>query len=306
MAVGNSRTPSSIHDLDDSLLIEILQRLPSLKYAIQCQLVSKHWYSLISTPFFLRDVVVGLMWDEKNFKVVRIHQPDGFESWFAAEVFSSETKQWRELKISCPHLGRTNVDTLEDGFLRIWELEDYQSGKSSAKGKTYDEEEEEEEEENEEEEEVEEEEEEDEEEGEKVEGEGEIEEEEEMEEGEVEEEEDYGGANSDSDEVEEHRRGQWSFKSEAYWRDVVYDDDRLWRQLNFDHPKLYALYLDPNDEHTVCFADYDYPALSLVYSCNLRSKEMKLVEGFQPNEFFLEGAFLLPLRQRPSTIPRFF
>ncbi|KAJ4848275.1 hypothetical protein Tsubulata_040914, partial [Turnera subulata] len=43
---------SSIEDLDESLLTEILQRLPTCKFAHQCKLVSKHWLSLISSPLF--------------------------------------------------------------------------------------------------------------------------------------------------------------------------------------------------------------------------------------------------------------
>ncbi|KAJ4841445.1 hypothetical protein Tsubulata_035923 [Turnera subulata] len=46
MAVGNARRPSPIQDLDDSLLMEILQRLPSLKSAIQCDIPTNHHRSL--------------------------------------------------------------------------------------------------------------------------------------------------------------------------------------------------------------------------------------------------------------------
>ena len=46
----------SLNNLPDFLLIEILLRLP-LKSRVQCKGVSKHWCSLISTPYFTRSVV---------------------------------------------------------------------------------------------------------------------------------------------------------------------------------------------------------------------------------------------------------
>ncbi|KDP39731.1 hypothetical protein JCGZ_02751 [Jatropha curcas] len=42
---------TTINDVPDCLIIEILLRLP-LKSAKHCMLVSKHWYALMSTPYF--------------------------------------------------------------------------------------------------------------------------------------------------------------------------------------------------------------------------------------------------------------
>ncbi|CAL2235351.1 unnamed protein product [Prunus armeniaca] len=47
------RRPSSIDDLPDTALVEILCRLPSSKFVFQCQCVSKRWRTLISDPYFI-------------------------------------------------------------------------------------------------------------------------------------------------------------------------------------------------------------------------------------------------------------
>ncbi|KAL6285227.1 hypothetical protein ACE6H2_009617 [Prunus campanulata] len=47
------RRPSSIDDLPDVALVEILCRLPSSKFVFQCQSVSKHWRTVISDPYFI-------------------------------------------------------------------------------------------------------------------------------------------------------------------------------------------------------------------------------------------------------------
>ncbi|KAJ4847135.1 hypothetical protein Tsubulata_048021 [Turnera subulata] len=48
----SSTAPSSINDLDEEILTEILKRLPSAREVTACKLVSKYWCSLISTPYF--------------------------------------------------------------------------------------------------------------------------------------------------------------------------------------------------------------------------------------------------------------
>ncbi|ONI35004.1 hypothetical protein PRUPE_1G509700 [Prunus persica] len=47
------RRPSSIDDLPDTALVEILCRLPSSKFVFQCQRVSKRWRTLVSDPYFI-------------------------------------------------------------------------------------------------------------------------------------------------------------------------------------------------------------------------------------------------------------
>ncbi|BFG36624.1 hypothetical protein CerSpe_228980 [Prunus speciosa] len=47
------RSSSSINDLPDLVLVEILCRLP-LKSTFQCKCVSKSWYALMSSPYFVR------------------------------------------------------------------------------------------------------------------------------------------------------------------------------------------------------------------------------------------------------------
>ncbi|KAJ4846501.1 hypothetical protein Tsubulata_004028 [Turnera subulata] len=172
------------------------------------------------------------------------------------------------------------VDALSYGVLRVWELEEYHSGKWSIKGKAYNnvtvvEQE--------------------------VAGEEEEEEEEEVEEvaGELEEEDE------EEELLEEHRRGQWSFKGEAYWKEIIYDDAILKKELESDRLELYPLSLDPYDEDIVQFATARYSDCIRVYSCNLRTKEVKLVDGTIPIGDRVEGAFQIPLlRQCPATIPR--
>ncbi|KAK9725334.1 hypothetical protein RND81_05G137300 [Saponaria officinalis] len=46
-------TATSIDDLNDELLIEILCRLPCYIFALRCKIVSKRWCSLISDPLFV-------------------------------------------------------------------------------------------------------------------------------------------------------------------------------------------------------------------------------------------------------------
>ena len=47
--------PDGLMNFPDELVMEVLVRLPNYKSLIQCvSLVSKHWYSLISNPFFIR------------------------------------------------------------------------------------------------------------------------------------------------------------------------------------------------------------------------------------------------------------
>ncbi|CAL2235356.1 unnamed protein product [Prunus armeniaca] len=47
------RRPSSIDDLPDVALVEILCQLPSSKFVFQCQSVSKRWRTVISDPYFI-------------------------------------------------------------------------------------------------------------------------------------------------------------------------------------------------------------------------------------------------------------
>lgn len=47
------RSSSSINDLPDLVLVEIFCRLP-LKSTFQCKCVSKSWYVLMSSPYFVR------------------------------------------------------------------------------------------------------------------------------------------------------------------------------------------------------------------------------------------------------------
>lgn len=44
---------TGIDDLPDSLLVEILRRLPSKEFVFQCTSVSKRWCTLISEPYFI-------------------------------------------------------------------------------------------------------------------------------------------------------------------------------------------------------------------------------------------------------------
>ncbi|KAJ4835671.1 hypothetical protein Tsubulata_038901 [Turnera subulata] len=271
MEVGNKTMPaSSIQDLPDSLLIEILLRLPSKKFVIQCQLVCTNWCSLISTPVFLQCL--------KDHRL-----------------------------ISCPCYDCVGIEAFSNGFLRVWELEEYHSGKWSINGKEYETEggikqevagEEEKKEEVEE-----------------VEAELEEKEDKEVEEvageveeevaGELEEEEVEGHEHEHEELLEEHRRGQWSFKGEAYWKEIIYDDAILKKRLESDNcPYLYALSLDPYDEDIVQFATDKSSNCVRVYSCNLRTKEVKLVDGTIPDRDYVEDAFHIPLRQCPTMIPR--
>uniref|UniRef100_A0A2N9J502 F-box domain-containing protein n=1 Tax=Fagus sylvatica TaxID=28930 RepID=A0A2N9J502_FAGSY len=47
----------NIDELPDDLLCEILKRLPSSQWVLQCKSVSKRWYSLISDPCFIRSFI---------------------------------------------------------------------------------------------------------------------------------------------------------------------------------------------------------------------------------------------------------
>ncbi|KAJ4822075.1 hypothetical protein Tsubulata_039630, partial [Turnera subulata] len=76
---------SSINDLDDSLLTEILQRLPTTREAHACKLVSKQWYSLISSTHFASRFVD---YHGKHFSM----EPKPFASIFNCWKDMGETK----------------------------------------------------------------------------------------------------------------------------------------------------------------------------------------------------------------------
>ncbi|KAJ4846499.1 hypothetical protein Tsubulata_004022 [Turnera subulata] len=290
MEVGNPTVAaSSIQELPDSLLMEILLRLPSAKFAFQCQLVCKNWRSLMSTPFFLKSLKDRLQNGFNNIMAYDLSEPErcniitmpedpaAMLSRVTFGVYQGFPKEsLRVLQLSVP---AGFVDALSYGVLRVWELEEYHSGKWSIKGKAYNnvtvvEQE--------------------------VAGEEE-EEEEEVEEvaGELEEEDE------EEELLEEHRRGQWSFKGEAYWKEIIYDDAILKKELESDRLELYPLSLDPYDEDIVQFATARYSDCIRVYSCNLRTKEVKLVDGTIPPGDYVEDAFQIPvLRHCPSAIPR--
>ncbi|KAJ4834509.1 hypothetical protein Tsubulata_049657 [Turnera subulata] len=51
---SSSSPPVREFNLDDSLLAEILRRLPGPRFLFQCTCVCKQWYSVISSPYFAR------------------------------------------------------------------------------------------------------------------------------------------------------------------------------------------------------------------------------------------------------------
>ncbi|KAJ4834510.1 hypothetical protein Tsubulata_049659 [Turnera subulata] len=51
---SSSSPPEPELNLDDSLLAEILRRLPGPRFLFQCACVCKQWYSVISSPYFAR------------------------------------------------------------------------------------------------------------------------------------------------------------------------------------------------------------------------------------------------------------
>ncbi|KAJ4836833.1 hypothetical protein Tsubulata_018461 [Turnera subulata] len=52
--LSSSSPPVPEPNLDDSLLAEILRRLPGPRFLFQCTCVCKQWYSVISSPYFAR------------------------------------------------------------------------------------------------------------------------------------------------------------------------------------------------------------------------------------------------------------
>ncbi|KAJ4824440.1 hypothetical protein Tsubulata_039807, partial [Turnera subulata] len=158
----SSTVTTSINDLEDTLLTEILKRLPNAREAIACTLVSKNWCSPISAPYFgsrfidyhhkPTEVMVVLVCGDQNqsFRVARITEfssaskeitveiPvfswNGFMHWFTdnnMETVVYDPYNYPEKLlhlISNPSFGgssRVLVNTGAECAAMIWELTDY-------------------------------------------------------------------------------------------------------------------------------------------------------------------------------------
>ncbi|KAJ4825216.1 hypothetical protein Tsubulata_044811 [Turnera subulata] len=100
----SSTVSTSINDLDDTLLTEILKRLPNAREAIACKLVSKNWCSLFSAPYFGSRFI-------DHYHKCHLKEPTGFAfiagcgQFFAHEghVYNKLSKSLRKFQPFKPH-----------------------------------------------------------------------------------------------------------------------------------------------------------------------------------------------------------